>query len=67
MTQCGMTKLLVKDVPNLVKSIALNSSVLRVKAALDQFMAGLKELHTGVPNNFQGFLCEVGNYLLRCR
>ena len=46
-TQCGLTKplsmLKVKDVPNLVKSIALYATVLKVKAALDQFMAGLKE------------------------
>ena len=45
--QCGITKpliqLKIEDVPNLVHSIALHATVLKVKAAIDQFMDGLRE------------------------
>ena len=45
--QCGITRpltqLRIEDVPSLVQSIALYATVLKVKAALDQFVDGLKE------------------------
>ena len=45
--QCGITKpltqLKIEDVSNLVHSIALHATVLKVKAAIDQFMDGLRE------------------------
>lgn len=44
---CGCTKPLaqikISDVPYLVKSVALHSTVLKRKAELDQFMDGLEE------------------------
>ena len=45
--ECGITKPLAQlktgDVPSHVRSIALHATVLKVKAALDQFVDGLKE------------------------
>lgn len=47
LTECGCTKPLAQlklaDVPQLVKSAALHSTILRIKSELDQFMAGLDE------------------------
>jgi len=44
---CGVGKPLMsmtrKDVPQLVKIAALHSCIMKVKAELDQFVAGLKE------------------------
>ncbi len=48
---CGTTKplsqLTVADVPRLIQSIALHSSILSVKAEIDQFVAGLQASGVG--------------------
>ena len=55
--QCGVTKpltqLKVEDVPNIVRNIALHTTVLKVKAALDQFKDGLKE--AGILSSIQAY------------
>ncbi len=51
---CGVTKplaqLTVRDVPHLVQSTALHSTILKVKAELDQFATGLDEagIHSAI-------------------
>lgn len=39
----GLARLKICDVPQLVKNTALSCTVLKIKAELDQFMAGLNE------------------------
>ena len=50
----GLAQLKQCDVPQLVKNAALSCTVLRIKAELDQFMAGLDE--AGVLHIIQKYL-----------
>jgi hypothetical protein len=54
---CGytraLTQLSVDDIPNIVKSTALHSTLLKVKAEMDQFMTGLQE--AGVLHAIQAY------------
>ena len=57
LVQCGVTKPLTQiklaDLPSLVRNIALQTTILKVKAALDQFVNGIKE--TGLLSCIQGY------------
>lgn len=66
--QCGITKpltqLKIDVVPNLVQSIALQATVLKVKAALDQFMDGLKE--AGLLSSIQEYPHLFKDLFVKC-
>ena len=76
---CGinkpLSKLSVTDIPTIVRSVSLHAIILKVKAALDQFIDGLKEsgklfvkpldsaLNAGMQNDFS-LISEACNPLL---